>query len=232
MSLRLRMGAVVALASATLWGLASVGSGPIGAPPIGSWDQAVAWYERVDAAHAVMAVVRLLAMACAGWLLVGAALQLVASPSLGYRSRRLADALSPRVLRRLAHGAVQLSVTAGLALPSVTSAGAAPTDDPPGIAVMEVVGDPGAPVPDTPPVAPAPVETQPPPAADEVIVQPGNSFWSLAVETVAEANGAPPTDDQVDDYWRRLIEANRDRLIAPGDPDLLRPGQILVLPAL
>jgi nucleoid-associated protein YgaU len=31
-------------------------------------------------------------------------------------------------------------------------------------------------------------------------------------------------------YWRRLIDANRDRLVDPGNPDLLLPGQELVLP--
>jgi hypothetical protein len=31
-------------------------------------------------------------------------------------------------------------------------------------------------------------------------------------------------------YWRRLIDTNRDRLVDPGNPDLLVPGQELVLP--
>ena len=33
-------------------------------------------------------------------------------------------------------------------------------------------------------------------------------------------------------YWRRLIEANRGRLVDPDDPDLVLPGQRFVLPAL
>ena len=31
-------------------------------------------------------------------------------------------------------------------------------------------------------------------------------------------------------YWQRLIDANRDGLVAPGNADLLFPGQRLVLP--
>jgi nucleoid-associated protein YgaU len=32
------------------------------------------------------------------------------------------------------------------------------------------------------------------------------------------------------DYWAQLVDANRDRLVDPDDPDLLLPGQVLVLP--
>ena len=44
-----------------------------------------------------------------------------------------------------------------------------------------------------------------------------------------------PADHASDDrrviaYWRRLVEANRGRLLDPGNPDLLVPGQELVLP--
>jgi nucleoid-associated protein YgaU len=31
-------------------------------------------------------------------------------------------------------------------------------------------------------------------------------------------------------YWRAVIDANRDRLAVPGDPDLILPGQVIVLP--
>jgi nucleoid-associated protein YgaU len=60
-------------------------------------------------------------------------------------------------------------------------------------------------------------------------VEAGDSFWSIAAEAVAPA-GAEPNDRQVMAYWRRLVEANRGRLIDPGNPDLLVPGQELVLP--
>jgi nucleoid-associated protein YgaU len=39
-----------------------------------------------------------------------------------------------------------------------------------------------------------------------------------------------PPEREVARYWRRLVEANRDRLVDPGNPDLLRPGQTLTLP--
>ena len=39
-----------------------------------------------------------------------------------------------------------------------------------------------------------------------------------------------PDDRRVIGYWWRLVEANRGRLLDPGNPDLLVPGQELVLP--
>ena len=59
-----------------------------------------------------------------------------------------------------------------------------------------------------------------------MVVTPGDSFWSLAVDTVVESGHAVA----VDDYWRRLVELNRSRLVDPANPDLLYPGQVLVLP--
>jgi hypothetical protein len=60
-------------------------------------------------------------------------------------------------------------------------------------------------------------------------VEAGDSFWSIAADTLAEA-GEASTDRRVIGYWRRLVEANRGRLLDPGNPDLLVPGQELVLP--
>lgn len=60
-------------------------------------------------------------------------------------------------------------------------------------------------------------------------VEPGDSFWSIAAETLAQA-GEAPTDRRVLGYWRRVVEANRGRLLDAGNPDLLVPGQELVLP--
>ena len=58
----------------------------------------------------------------------------------------------------------------------------------------------------------------------------GDSFWSLAVEAVAERHGRPPADREVVGYWRRLVAANRAVLVDPANPDLLYPGQKLTLP--
>src|SRR5262245_8672333 len=87
------------------------------------------------------------------------------------------------------------------------------------------------------PATDAPRSSRSPPAhASELaaappswIVEPGDSFWSIAAETLAGA-GEVPTDRRVLGYWRRVVEANRGRLLDAGNPDLLVPGQELVLP--
>lgn len=58
----------------------------------------------------------------------------------------------------------------------------------------------------------------------QVVVGPGDTLWSLARSTL------PPTADAdtVDRRWRDIYRANR-RLVGP-DPDLILPGQRLVLP--
>jgi nucleoid-associated protein YgaU len=61
-------------------------------------------------------------------------------------------------------------------------------------------------------------------------VGPGDSFWSIAEDVLASPAASPPGEREVGRYWRRLVDANRDRLVDPGNPDLLLPGQELVLP--
>lgn len=61
----------------------------------------------------------------------------------------------------------------------------------------------------------------------EVVVEPGDNFWELAEEQLAVATGEQPTDAETLPYWRELIGANEDRLVQPGNPSLIVPGQHL-----
>ena len=67
------------------------------------------------------------------------------------------------------------------------------------------------------------------PSPDAWDVELGDHLWSIAEEVVGEAEGRSD-DATVARYWRRLIDANRDRLVDPDNPDLLFPGQRLRLP--
>lgn len=230
---RLRMMLVIALGTVTLAALHELRSAGLSAPPMRSWATVDAWYTEAGAGAPAAVIVRLLAMLAVGWVVLAATLQLVASVSLSQDIRRVADVVSPLGLRRLAH----LSVTAGLAVRSLAGA---PGDDPPGTAVMEVVDGvaessttttpPPTAAPRAPAASAAPVAAAP--THEEVVVVVGESFWSIAVEAIAEARGTEPADHEVDAYWRLLVDANRARLVDPGNPDLLFPGQSLVLPAL
>lgn len=68
-----------------------------------------------------------------------------------------------------------------------------------------------------------PLEGRPFPdtARSEVVVQPGDSLWTIAARHL----GKDASDTQVAEAWPRWFEANR-RVIGE-DPQLLQPGQIL-----
>lgn len=69
------------------------------------------------------------------------------------------------------------------------------------------------------------------PAGEGYRVEPGDHLWGIAEQTLARAWGRAPSEGETAGYWRRLVEANEGRL-ASGDPDLIYPGEQLVLPAL
>lgn len=214
-----------------------------------AWIALSRWYDAVGPAVAIVALLRVIALVLAGWLVSAVTLQFLSAvaPSLG-RARSLADLISPRSLQRLGHGLAGLSLTAGLAAPApgagtptrgLAAAAEASTDargplgeeppdpsaastDPTGAstATMRLVDAAGSGLTDR--VAPPP--------STEVTVEAGDSFWSIAVGELTDVRGARPTDRQVVPYWRQLIEVNRQRLVDPANPDLLYPGQVLTLP--
>ncbi|WP_143424926.1 LysM peptidoglycan-binding domain-containing protein [Geodermatophilus pulveris] len=58
------------------------------------------------------------------------------------------------------------------------------------------------------------------------MVRPGDSLWTITAQLLGEQ----ATAEQVLDAWPRLYAANRD--VIGADPDLIHPGQELVLPGL
>ncbi len=95
---------------------------------------------------------------------------------------------------------------------------------PPGT-VLLVPGSGTADLVDDGPTSSAPVE-------GHVMVESGDHFWALAEETLAAGWGRSPTDAEVTPYWSDMIELNRERLLPPGDPDLIHPGQQFLTPPL
>jgi hypothetical protein len=71
----------------------------------------------------------------------------------------------------------------------------------------------------------------PPPARPgTLVVLPGQSLWSIAAGVVRQRLGAPPSSAPVGRYWAQLVAADQDRLPVPGDPDVIYPGIVIVLP--
>lgn len=62
-------------------------------------------------------------------------------------------------------------------------------------------------------------------------MRPGDHFWAIA-DAVVREHAPEATEAEVARYWRTLIDANRDRLVVPGNADLVLPGQVLTVPAM
>lgn len=92
--------------------------------------------------------------------------------------------------------------------PSAEAGSPSGADQLPPPLVIELVPDPGA------------------PTARRHVVVAGESFWTIAEQVVRDQALPVP----VASYWRLLVEANRDRLVDRADPDLIHPGQELVIP--
>ena len=154
-------------------------------------------------------------------------------------------------LRRLIDGVVTGALVASIGVPASVAialapgyvpvpAGDRPADDTlsgndlqPEIPVEE---DPAIPPPWLQP-NPAPSLIEPPfnglsvtGAEIEVVVRSGDHLWGLAEQRLSEVRGSGVSDSEVALYWLKVIAANLPR-IRSADPDLIYPGEVLVLPA-
>lgn len=62
-----------------------------------------------------------------------------------------------------------------------------------------------------------------------VVVESGDHLWRISQTHLDTQLGRRATVEEVDPYWRRLIEVNRDHLRS-GDPDLIYAGEVIRLP--
>jgi hypothetical protein len=289
--------------AAAIWLLQVAGRGVLAPPPLTSLDGIGRWLEERDGVTVGFAVLRLLAVGVAWYLVVSTVVGLAVRLSGAGRMLRLADTATVPAVRRLLTGAAGLGVTAtsvalaAVPLPAGPLSAAppasepAPPEHPSPPAVMTRLPDgtatmrrlpaqepssttttaPPAPTATAPPtpaaptttagppttVPPPPTSTTAPPAGstsptaqpappaatptppahaspadegDTWTIEPGDHLWAVAEETLADAWGRAPDDDEVLGYWTVLVAVNRDRLADPGNPDLVFPGQVMVLP--
>lgn len=60
-------------------------------------------------------------------------------------------------------------------------------------------------------------------------VVPHDHFWSIAESHLRQATGRDVTEDEVCQYWVKVVDANRQS-IRSGDPDLIYPLETVTLP--
>jgi hypothetical protein len=98
-----------------------------------------------------------------------------------------------------------------------------------------VVDPPQAP-PTVAPQGPADVPAEPAPSTagwidrDRYVIAPGDSFWSIAAQRVETSLGRVPTAREIAPYWRDTVALNAERLPVADNPDLLFPGDEVLLP--
>lgn len=219
----------------------ALGSGALAAPDLaepGSWSD---WVAERTAPEAAVAVLRLLVLVLAWYLLVVTVLAVVLRLGSAGRLVTVADVVTLPFVRSL----VQAGVGVGLAGAAVAGIGAAtsggPALDPPGRTadvslVSSSVRDGDAVMQLLPPEGAAPVmqklgeEPASPPAERTWTVQSGDHLWSVAERVLTEAWQRPPSDEEVAPYWEQVVEHNRSQLPDPGNPDLLFPGQVVAVP--
>lgn len=215
------------------------------------------WFREVAPAEGLLAVLRLAVLVGLAYLL-GATLLTVASAMI--RSDpvdRWAERCTGPTLHRFLRAAAGVgigtvtswqSIAAGAAPPPVTApsepvpaATAEPTAEE--ITTLTRIDDPDAPAPEeesvrspsAPADAPDPAVTAPTDGAGADTtawwtVEPGDHLWRIAEETLLDLRGEAPSTDEVAAYWHVVCEANHDRLVDPDNPDLIMPGQRIVLP--
>jgi hypothetical protein len=118
----------------------------------------------------------------------------------------------------------------------VLPADATPTHSTPLTATTEAETTPAGagqatPTPDPTPTSASTTETDTPQDdARSAEVDLGDHLWSLAFDELADNWGREPTDEELTPYWAAMVELNHDLLLPPGDPDVIYPGQHLLIP--
>ncbi len=220
--------------------------------PLGSLAE---WIQTTDPTVALVAVARLVALALGYWLLLTTVLYTVAH-YLGWHS--MTETLrwfTLPIVRRMVQGVTAMSLT-GVSLmgpaaisvapalaqedavvaqsddESTTSTDASNTDDGDGDTFQpEAAGWPQAEV-DSDFWRPAGIGvTQIQAGVDAGVhaVVAGDHLWGIAANHLEATVGRSVTEDEICQYWIRVIDANRDS-IRSGDPDLIYPNEQITLP--
>lgn len=238
-------GWIVALV-ATILLLNRLGSGQLSTPPLLDRSELQVWLDDRDVVVAAFALVRLVGLALAWYLLVVTVLGLAARLSRIPALVRLADVATLPAVRKLLGAVAGIGLTASAAslmaanlLPNQQGGAGGPAAMGDSAVVLQRLpesedvilrrlpeGEDGT---STIQVDDGTVDAAPA-EKTEWTAAPGDHLWHIAEATLTESWGRAPTDGELAPYWTQLIEANQDRLTDPSNPDLIHPGQTFRLP--
>lgn len=216
--------------------LRAAATGHLAPPPLGT-DGLADWAARRHPAAISIALVRLVAEVAVWYVAAVSALHAASTALHLVGGHRLADAIAVPAVRRAVRAGLGLGLAAASSVggrdPAAVDVRADARSEAPLALAVPADGRRG-----TATMRPQAVE----PAAAGVArmaplpaswtVDRGDSLWSIAEELLADAWQRPPSDAEVDPFWRALVERNRGRLVDPGDPDHIEPGQVLEVPPL
>lgn len=225
------VGVLLALAGAT-----AVAAGLVR----GGWVVLAAWWQSPTAARTPAGLVAPVCAIGAGLLLgwIGLSGLVSAATRIPGRVGRHAHVVSVRVAPSVVRAGVAAALGGSLAL-GTASLGASPAPTAASAVHSTVAAtaasDPASPSPSHPPDRPPSppgdvglVSSAPAPARPSVdahvVVQRGDSLWAIAARHLGPHAGA----GEIAHAWQRWYAANRD--VIGDDPDLIRPGQLLVPP--
>lgn len=209
-----------------LVGLHHLSHGLLAPPPVVHPGRLAVWATERGPVDVAFSLVRVGAEVACAYLLATTLGGAVARAAHLVRASRLLDRLSVPLVRRLVAALASISLATAATSLGTGSAGWAVTRAQPSLAPRT---DPGTSAGNwsTPLMR---VVEPPAPAPRMWRIAPGDNLWAIAATTLQREWGRRPDDAEIDTYWERLISANRDRLADPGTPDLIFPGQQLILP--
>lgn len=194
------------------------------------------WFD--DPVALIATIVRWIALALAYYLFVAVAVLALTEPDPDNAATGIRR-LVPPGMASVVGVALGLTATAGPAVIHMASTGPATSLNPPQSLTLSTLDDPLVldEQSEAETINPADhtgtIHTSAP-APELWEVRTGDSMWLIARETLADdlPAGENITDQTVAAYVDVLVEANLDRLVEPGNPDLILPGQELVLPSI
>lgn len=198
------------------------------------WADPIAWIRTADATQVLVASLRMLGLGLCYWLSSSTLVYVCALASRSSGAIRAAAAATPSAVRRAAGRITVMAVAAStVAAPAAIAIGSAPpaVSAPSPLDARRVAAGSGSGWVDSgfPPVA----VRRNPPAAEErsslVEVRSGDTLWGLAERQLAKRLGRPPAPGEIAGYCQTLVTVNLPGLRS-GDPDLIHPGEIIVLP--